>query len=392
MRLPYFRWILLSEYKGALIFTGILALWILLVAAVFPSFSETFSNPLTEVDGITLEELEEGGYNLTWKPNGEYQYHAAIGTDDEEVYQELVGLGSHIPGFNATRMLENESYRGEIMEVLDLHLLYFGRELGIRFNDTGGSVYFGVLYLDEEGGMKLSNYIDINNLTVQNPFKEYMEGNAMIEGMVGDSTMVDMGSYDGFMLLEFMQMWPLLIGIYAGIKGVSFVSKHIDDHSMDVLLATGYRRRRFLLEKLMSSVLLLLAISALSYLLIGMGSLMLGEPFSWGRYALAFAASLPYILAALSIGILISTMGDDHRRTIWTVLGVIMMQYLLYIIANLVDTLEWIGYLTIFGYWDSIEIVVGPGASLIDTAILLAASVVLLGVSLYWFERRDLPA
>ena len=204
--------------------------------------------------------------------------------------------------------------------------------------------------------------------------------------------MLEFSSYEGFVVMEFLEMWTLLIGIYAAIKGVSFIVRPIDDHSMDILLATGYTREKFLSQKAITSVIIIIMLHIGSYLFLALGAFFLSEPFPWGDFALVFLTSLPFALAALSIGVFVSSFTSDYRSALWTVLGIVLFQYMFQIVGNIVDSLNWVNYLTIFGYWEPSEMLFGSGFNILDPLVLIGVIMALSTGAWIYFRKRDLPA
>ncbi|MGA1822604.1 MAG: ABC transporter permease subunit [Thermoplasmatota archaeon] len=453
MNVSYFKWTLKREWKGGLIYFAILTAWILLVAAVFPSFRDSISNPFTDAGKIRIEEMNNGTYNMTWEELPGYDIHALVGMKEEPDLQELMTLFNEsgidigdTPGniseiiddleelmtrinesgvdfdeipvnisgivrdlrvlsawmnesgldidespINVTEILQNEKFIRQMLAPQGFDLIFLGGGHQKFIEKDGPNRFFFVLYLNSDLEFYLSDLVDAKNLTTATPFDAYLEDNAFVEGFVGDLDVMDFASYTGFMIVEFLGMWTLLIGIYAAIKGLSFVTRLIDDKSLDILLATGYTRERMILEKFMTSMIIIIFLHIGSFIMLGLGGVALGEPVDWGKFAIVFLTSVPFALSALMIGVFISSFMNDYRSALWTVLGVMLFQYMIMFIGNILESLEWMLYFTIYGYWDPSEIIYGSSFPYLDTIVLILFSAVMFTASIIWFRKRDLP-
>ena len=398
MNLSYLSWTLRKEWKGGLIYFAILIFWILIVIAAYPSFAESVSNPLSEVGEVKIEELENGTYNMTWNDLPGFTHHAVVGSEKIPPLEDYVNMLNQTRSnqsdmeFNVTQFIEDPSVAKNYMGMIGLDLISLQRSRHIFIDDPGDNKYFFVFYFNLEGGFHLSEYVDINNLTTESPWDTYLGDNSFVEGFVGNIAIVDLSTYEGFVVIEFLEMWTLLIGIYAAIKGVSFIVRPIDDHSMDILLATGYTREQFLAQKTITSILIIIFLHIGSYLFLALGAFMVNESFLWGDFALVFLTSLPFALSALAIGVFVSSFMSDYRSALWTVLGVILFQYMFQVIGNIMDSLDWFNYLTIFGYWKPTEMLFGSGVSLLDPMVLVGVTIALFIAAWLYFRKRDLPA
>lgn len=397
MNISYFKWTLKREWKGGLIYFAILTAWIMMVAAVFPSFQNSISNPFTEAGKIRIEEMDDGDYNLTWEELPGYDIHALVGTDEEPDLMDLMtrfnesGIDVDDIPVNITEIIQDEEALRQLLAPEGYNLIYLGGDHQAFIDRDGADRYFFVLYTNTDLDFFLSDLVDAENLTTESPFDAYMEDNAFIEGFVGDLDLLDFTNYSGFMVIEFLEMWALLIGIYAAIKGLSFVTRLIDDKSLDILLATGYTRERLILEKFLTAFIIILFLHVGSFLMLGLGGVALGEPVDWGAFAIVFLTSIPFALAALMIGVMISSFMEDYRSALWAVLGVILTQYMFMFIGNILESLEWMLYFTIFGYWDPTEIVFGSSFPYVDMIVLSVFSLVLFIAAIILFRKRDLP-
>jgi ABC-2 type transport system permease protein len=62
------------------------------------------------------------------------------------------------------------------------------------------------------------------------------------------------------------------------------------------------------------------------------------------------------------------------------------------IVGNIVDSLNWVNYLTIFGYWEPSEMLFGSGFNILDPLVLIGVIMALSTGAWIYFRKRDLPA
>jgi len=195
---------------------------------------------------------------------------------------------------------------------------------------------------------------------------------------------------EAFATLEFLVMWPLLIGIYGIFSSVG-IAREVERGTLDLLLAQPVRRYRVLASKFAVFVLAALLIAVASVLGLVFGTIIINESVNTTSLALVLIEAFLFALAFASIALLCSTIFLEPRKSL-LVAGVIMAgSYILnFIVPILSDSFSWLRNLSLFRYYQPNEVV--NSASLDGTAVAVytVVAVVCFVAALVVFQRRDL--
>ena len=105
-----------------------------------------------------------------------------------------------------------------------------------------------------------------------------------------------------------------------------------------------------------------------------------------------FSMILPALMVVLAAGLSSGfTAGEESKGTIGVAVGLLVVTYLIDDLANIVDGLNSIRWISPFKYYMGND-PLRNGIDLGDAAVLIGATALFLIVSLIVFERRDLAA
>ncbi|MDG6224759.1 MAG: ABC transporter permease [Candidatus Thermoplasmatota archaeon] len=388
MKMPLFKAALANQWLSMTIFAAVLVFYGMLIMTAFVSVQQTMSDPMVEGEGIKLTQMEEDPpgterYNLTWDTEAGIAYHTAIGIKDL----------SSAAYFMDPAMIEG-ILNGSVGldEVPGVTVLYNGTGTFVEFENVNGSVMFAVLLYPSNGGLSeaiMRGPLSSSELEMRSAFDEYLKDNPMMKGLFGDR-MINFADLDGFIVIEYFSMWPLLFVIYLAIKASSSISKHVEDRSMDLLLATGYTRTRFLTEKMLVVAfnVLLLLICAWGGLVLG--CIFIGKPIPILGITYGFLGSLPMTFAFIGIASLASSLIDEGGKTVGAVLGFTIFQYILQIVANIASWGDTLSYFTLFSYYDPFELVLDLSFDPLNVIVPTVLGILTLAGSYIIFNRRDI--
>src|SRR5262249_29592902 len=184
-----------------------------------------------------------------------------------------------------------------------------------------------------------------------------------------------------FMLI--MAIWPLLAASRT-LRGEE------ERGSLDVLLSVPRPRARVALEKLAAMWTALLAMAALTGLIVFVGGLSFNPGFGLGD-ALLFGLDLALVCGVFGgLALLISQFTLDRRRAAgWT--GALLLVFVvLDSVHRLFPGTEWVSRLSPVYYYNlSKPLITSYGTSLGGMLVLLALTLVLSGAAVWLFARRD---
>jgi ABC-2 type transport system permease protein len=230
------------------------------------------------------------------------------------------------------------------------------------------------------------------------------------QGIIQDYLAEEMGTdVQGLLQAEIrMEFNPALRGVYMFVPGIVAmililisalmtsvsITREKEYGSMEVLLVSPLKPVQIILGKVTPYILIAFA-DALFVLLLGF--FVFGMPMH-GNLILLLALSLLYILMALALGILISTLSNSQQVAMFIsmfalMLPTILLSGFIFPIENMPRVLQWISYIMPPRYFIIIMkdiMVKGVGFLYVwkETAFLAGATLLFLGISIKRFSLR----
>lgn len=198
------------------------------------------------------------------------------------------------------------------------------------------------------------------------------------------------GTFEGFLAAELYQFgWVLLLGLYFAYSASSMIAGDVENDRMDVLLSAPISRSKVIRERFLSLFISMLVINISIGIIVCLGTRFIGEPISLADVAAVHALSIPYLLVCAAIGLLCSvstsTSSTAQRGSIAIILGLFAIE------SAVGDTsYGWVGAISPTYHYDPTEILVYSTHDLTGALILLAVTVVLVGISRLRFRQMDL--
>jgi len=391
MKLPLFSAAFKNQWVSMVIYCMVLFLYGALITLAFTSMiTGMINDPSATAEGLTVTKLGEDDLgnevlNLTWETEAGVSYHTAFGVRNLSTMEPLMDEDI------VQRLISGEL---NISEVPGLEVLYNGTGTTVEFSNRNGSTVFAVLLVPSNGNpmdMDLRGPVYTADLMKSSDIDEFIKDNPMMKAFFGER-MVDYTSLEGFITVEYFSMWPLFFVIYIAMKTSTSVSKHVEDRSMDVLLGTGYSRNRFLTEKLLVIFVNVVVLVLSAWSGVVLGALIIGETPPLTGVSLNFLGSIPLCLAFIGISLLLSVLIDEGGKAIGAVLGVIIFQYILLIVANIATWGTTLKYFSLFSYWDSMELGLDHVVDPVDMMVPTVLGAALIVVSYVIFNKKEIHA
>lgn len=221
-------------------------------------------------------------------------------------------------------------------------------------------------------------------------FEEYMEAlpDALMATFGGEAIAIT--TIEGFLILEvYGFIWTLLVGAYLAYAAATLIASERERGSIDVLLMTPIPRRRIIAEKFLSMVPDVVFVSLATYVGVVVGTLLIDESIDLLWLAILHLVSIPYLLACVSFGLLLSVVVGSARRAQIVAFAGIAAMYLLESLTRETDY-EPLGDLMFPRYFDPAEILLENEIALLDASLLVAAAMAFLLVAALVFERADI--
>jgi ABC-2 type transport system permease protein len=202
----------------------------------------------------------------------------------------------------------------------------------------------------------------------------------------------DVNTLTGFLHIElFSMILPALMVVLAAGIASGFTAGEESRGTIDVLLSYPISRRRLVLEKSLAVLIACVVAAAATWALGLLGAAISSSPLAADKLAAACAMLVLVGLVYGSIALAISTATGNRGVAIGVAVGLLVVTYLIDGLANIVDGLNAIRWMSPFRYYmggDPLR----NGIALGDAAVLIALTAAFLTASLIAFERRDLAA
>jgi len=202
---------------------------------------------------------------------------------------------------------------------------------------------------------------------------------------------MDMSTYVGFLYLEMYQIFIILIlAIIIGFIAASMISKEIEQKTIDLFMSNPVSRKQIIFEKFIGLVPMVLIVNFVTMLAIMATTSAIGEILDFYHLFLTHLILVPYLLSILSIGILVSTIYDEKMRCAITMIGFVVAMYIYQTIGQMVSSFEFIKYFSLTYYTNAYSILKFGKIDIDGVIILSAFAIIVLIVSMIYFEHKDI--
>ena len=196
------------------------------------------------------------------------------------------------------------------------------------------------------------------------------------------------GEFMGYFGIECGNTLGLGGAFLAAIVGISALSKEERDKTAELLLTLPVSRSRVVTEKLLFSVLHILVVNVAVFLVCVLGSVAISADANYGQMALIL---LSYLLMQLEIMAITFGISSLLKRSGFGIgIGIGFGFYFMNILANLTEEIEFLKYLTPFGFADSGHII--SEGSIEPISLIIGIILFALGILLayYQYNRKDI--
>lgn len=242
-------------------------------------------------------------------------------------------------------------------------------------NFSNGEKYFALT----AGEYIQNQLVGINTLIeLEHPMEAFMD--------------VDPTTAEGFLSFVYTFFFILLIGLYLGYLSVNTITKDFENKQLDITFSTPISRFRYVSEKFLFvafySFVLLAVIGGV--IALSMNFLELGTA-STLSYVLSSILSWPMFLVIVSVSFLASLGLVNSTRAIGGSFLFILVQYGITIVTEMGEAYDYLEPYTIISYWNFEEILFEEVYSMGNFIFLLGLSLIIFFLSVFLFQKRDIP-
>jgi len=347
--------------KGLLIFCLLVTIVAVAMPLIFPAYRDSITEELEGANKVSLElPTDEGGMiTLSWEPLE-----------------------------TATGYMVLEDNRSSMVTA---KIKYVGVETSITFDkDFEERRYYAVM-------AELAEAVDPVLVGIastekgDDPFKDLIN-NPAYSGLTGGRN-ISILEVKGFMALEFFSWWWMLAGLFIAYQSVSVIGSDFENKRMDVMFSTPISRRRYLLEKFsaMSVIALFIILVAIGGFAGGIANINALNEFSAETVFLSLIGCLPFLMVIAAVGILAAVFFQKTRVGMGVTFAFVFAEFFLYTFGGFSKSLEWMKTVSIFNYWDYSSVIFDDLFKAGDFAILAAVAIAIIILSIWVFEKKDIP-
>lgn len=192
---------------------------------------------------------------------------------------------------------------------------------------------------------------------------------------------------EGFLSIEYFSYMPLILGIFAVLMGSGLLVSDEENGTLDLVLAHPVSRTALFFGRLIAFVVATLAILAISWLGLVLGTVATSLNLGWGEMALPFLSVLAMLLLFGALALLLSMLLPSRRLAAMTAGLVLVASFFITGLARIIEDLETVAKFSPLNYYQSGEAMNGLNQ---EWFWGLVAFAVLFALLAWWrFLRRD---
>jgi len=208
-----------------------------------------------------------------------------------------------------------------------------------------------------------------------------------IRKLVGE---VDIGTLDGWIQVEFMSWFPLILAVYAGIFAASSASREVEQRTVDFLMGLPVSRWQFVASRLAVGLGNMLLLCVAVFVLLVAEAAGVGHAPSPDRYALALTNGLLLGAVLLAAYMALAVIIDEQARVTGITLGATLVLYVATAALKTADAPEVLRWFLPFEHYHAAEAMTGQGLPILPLVLLSSAAVAAAAAAFYWYSRRDI--
>ena len=204
----------------------------------------------------------------------------------------------------------------------------------------------------------------------------------------------DLFSLNGTLAMGFAHPFTLLL---LGIMAIAFPALAIagerDKGTLEVTLSRPISRRRLYTTLFVTGVIFVALLIAVLLLTMAVTTLIvgLGDQLEMANLVQLWLAGSLLFVALMAMAFAVSVESDRAGPAIGIPAVFVLLNYLAFAIGSIWPDMKWLEDYSIFNLLKSQDVLAG-GLAMSDALIMLAFAAVFVGIALYRFPRRDLPA
>ena len=199
---------------------------------------------------------------------------------------------------------------------------------------------------------------------------------------------VSFGTLTGFYVVECGNIVGLGGAFFAALCGISALAKEEKEHTAEFLMTHPVSRWRVVTDKLIAVIFQLVILNVAVYLTAVVSIALIGEDIPWKELNLLHLAY--FFLQVETATVCFGISAFLRRSGMGIGLGIAMLFYFLYLVANIKEEADFLKYITPFGYAEGADIVNSLSVNGEMLAVGVAFTVAGIVISYVKYCKKDL--
>ncbi|MFA9396655.1 MAG: ABC transporter permease subunit [Clostridiaceae bacterium] len=236
------------------------------------------------------------------------------------------------------------------------------------------------------GGMAKFGALETSGASVNELMDSLPKG---LQSMFGLG-IVDLSTVGGYFSILFLYL-IIMATIHSSMLGATIISKEERDKTAEFLFAKPVSRNKAISLKVLATLvnIIILNLVALFSSISAVASYNKGDSINGDIIRLMIGMFILQILF-MSIGMGIAAISKNPKISVSISTGFLLFSYLLFILIDMNENIEWLKYLTPFKYFEAKNIMLGSGFEMVYIALSLFIIGLFMTLTYVFYKKRDL--
>ncbi|MFH1598509.1 MAG: ABC transporter permease subunit [Patescibacteria group bacterium] len=203
--------------------------------------------------------------------------------------------------------------------------------------------------------------------------------------------MMEFMTFEGFMSLEYYNfVWVFIVGGLAISFATAAIAQEHERGTLELILWQPISRTKFLSAKVISMVLILVAMTLITVLGTFASASLVDVTLNQGSYWIWAVEGILLMLALGGIAFLLSVIFNERGRANLIAIAFLIVSYVLNSLAEIIDKIKDFEWLSLFNYYNPQEILRTGEWPVQSIIIFLSVFIVSIALSIIIFKRKNI--
>jgi len=195
---------------------------------------------------------------------------------------------------------------------------------------------------------------------------------------------------EGFVAMGFFGKFALIFAVYPVVMGMRITANDEDDGIMDMVLSLPVERTWVIIERFLAYTVSIIGVIAMIYIGMSVGVAFSGVELNMPALTSVIIMLIPVLIFVMAFTMFVATLVRRKQVALGIVTAFVVASFMIQTVGAMAEGTfaEPIGWISFFTYYNAGNIL-GGGLVLTHILGLVILSIVLIGLSVQRFERRN---